>query len=264
MTDAGVGSPPAKSKAKGQSAAAAADASSPAASDIRTGTVNVPGSGTLTVSQDTPGVAKDENGRTVRLAKHLADYALASPKGSGADAGSDAGSAAESAIHLDLQPELQQAAMEATEERAKDKEKKKAAKAAQKKNKELIGVEDIQQGAAKLFRSDPDQLVLLEHPVSVHLLEISKTMFEKVMEDITTKVVTEGNVKYIKALLLDRGATYPDVLPFWDPTNVNRLFDEEHGYMTFTREQKYSFVAQMERAAGITKKRMALVAVSDS
>ena len=57
MADAGVGSPPAKSKAKGQSAAAAADASSPAASDIRTGTVNVPGSGTLTVSQDTPGVA---------------------------------------------------------------------------------------------------------------------------------------------------------------------------------------------------------------
>ena len=106
MADAGAGSPPAKSKAKGQSAAAAADASSPAASDIRTGTVNVPGSGTLTVSQDTPGVAKDENGRTVRLAKHLADYALASPKGSGADAGSDAGSAAESAIHLDLQPDL--------------------------------------------------------------------------------------------------------------------------------------------------------------
>ena len=48
MADAGVGSPPAKSKAKGQSAAAAADASSPAASDIRAATVHVPGSGTLT------------------------------------------------------------------------------------------------------------------------------------------------------------------------------------------------------------------------
>ena len=140
MADAGAGSPPAK-KAKGQSAAAAADASSPAASDIRAGTVHVPGSGTLTVSQDTPGVAIDENGRTIRLAKHLADYALASPKGSGADAGSDAGSAAESAINLDLQPELQQAAMEATQERAEDKEKKKAARAAKKKKTELIGVE---------------------------------------------------------------------------------------------------------------------------
>ena len=41
MADAGVGSPPAKSKAKGQSAAAA-DASSPAASDIRAGTVHWP------------------------------------------------------------------------------------------------------------------------------------------------------------------------------------------------------------------------------
>ena len=107
MADAGAGSPPAKSKAKGQSAAAAADASSPAASDIRTGTVNVPGSGTLTVSQDTPGVAKDENGRTVRLAKHLADYALSSPTGSGADAEHPALTGPGSAIDLDLQPELQ-------------------------------------------------------------------------------------------------------------------------------------------------------------
>ena len=114
MADAGAGSPPAKSKAKGQSAAAAADASSPAASDIRTGTVNVPGSGTLTVSQDTPGVAIDENGRTVHIAKHLADYALSSPNGSGADAEHPAltgpGSAAGSAIDLDLQPELRNSA----------------------------------------------------------------------------------------------------------------------------------------------------------
>ena len=216
MADAGAGSPPAKSKAKGQSAAAAADASSPAASDIRTGTVNVPGSGTLTVSEDTPGVAKDENGRTVRLAKPLADYILSSPKGSGADAEQPAptgpGSAAGSAIELDLQPALQQAAMAANQERAEDKEKKKAARAAKKKKTELIGVEDIHHSAAKLFRSDPSQLVLLEHPVSVHLLEVSKTMLEKVMADITTKVVTESNVKYIKALLLDRGAKYPDVL----------------------------------------------------
>ena len=151
MADAGVGSPPAKSTAKGQSAAAAADASSPAASDIRTGTVPMPGSGTLTVSQDTPGVAIDENGRKVRIAKHLADYALSSPTVSGADAEHPAptgpGSAAGSAINLDLQPELQQAAMAANQERAEDKEKKKAARAAKKKNKELIGVEDIHHSA---------------------------------------------------------------------------------------------------------------------
>ena len=148
--------------------------------------------------------------------------------------------------------------MAANQERAEDKEKKKAARAAKKKNKELIGVEDIHHSAAKLFRSDPSQLVLQEHPVSVNLLVVTKTMMEKVMADITTKVVTEHNIKYIKALLLDRGASYPDVLPFWDPTNVNRLFDEEHGYMTFTREQKVSFVSLMERAAGISKKRVAL------
>ena len=97
MADAGAGSPPAKSKAKGQSAAAAADASSPAASDIRAGTVHVPGSGTLTVSQDTPGVATDENGRTVCIATFLSEKILSSPNeaaklvrddilGSGADA----------------------------------------------------------------------------------------------------------------------------------------------------------------------------------
>ena len=80
MADAGVGSPPAKSKAKGQAAAAAADASSPAASDTRAGTIRVPGCGTLSVSRDTPGVAIDENGRTVRIATFLSEKILSSPK----------------------------------------------------------------------------------------------------------------------------------------------------------------------------------------
>ena len=104
--------------------------------------------------------------------------------------------------------------MAAKQERAEDKSERKAARAAKKKKKELIGVEDIHHSAAKLFRSDPSQLVLQEHPIAVTLLEVTKAMMEKVMADIATKVVTDHNVKYIKALLLDRGAYYPDVLPF--------------------------------------------------
>ena len=78
MADAGAGSPPAKSKAKGKAAAAAADPSSPA-SDTRAGTIRVPGGGTLSVSAETPGVATDETGRTVRIASALSKEILTSP-----------------------------------------------------------------------------------------------------------------------------------------------------------------------------------------
>ena len=78
------------------------------------------------------------------------------------------------------------------------------------------------------------------------------------MTDIEAKVAVDTNVRYIKALLLDRGATYPDVLPFWDSNNINLLFDEDEGYMSFAPEQKHNVVSLMERAVVISKQRIAL------
>ena len=76
------------------------------------------------------------------------------------------------------------------------------------------------------------------------------------MTDIEAKVAVEHNTKHIKALLFDRGATYPDVLPFWDSNNINLLFDEEEGYMSFAPEQKHNVVSLMERAIVISKQRI--------
>lgn len=188
MADAGVGSPPAKSKAK--AAAVAADPSSPT-SDARTATVRVPGGGSLSVSSETPGYATNETGRTVRITSSLAKQIISSPAegaltvrddvlGSGKDA-KDPVHTEEAALDLDQQPELRQAAT-AKKERAdeKDRAEKKATKAAKKaaaaRKKELISVEDIRHGAAAHFRSESSQLVLQAHPIAVTHLEVTKTM----------------------------------------------------------------------------------------
>ena len=79
-------------------------------------------------------------------------------------------------------------------------------------------------------------------------------MMKAVTKDIEAKTVDkEQYAKHIKALLLDRGAQYLDVLPFWDSNNINLLFDEEEGYMSFAPEQKHSVVSLLERAVVITK-----------
>ena len=64
-------------------------------------------------------------------------------------------------------------------------------------------------------------------------------MMKAVTKDIEAKTADkEQYAKHIKALLLDRGAQYLDVLPFWDSNNINLRFDEEEDYMSFTPEQK--------------------------
>ena len=84
-------------------------------------------------------------------------------------------------------------------------------------------------------------------------------MMKAVTKDIEAKTADkEQYAKHINALLLDRGAQYPDVLPFWDSNNINLLFDAEEGYMSFTPEQKHNVVSLLERVVVITIQRIAL------